>query len=865
MEKIKVASGLYWIAIPEADLFVQCGCPADSVKHLIKRGFIGSTEKNGIPCETGPNAILLSDIPIQKGNFSNLAEFPVLQMLYRQGMILPGHPNNNGRKPLLIGSEDQIRAQSEYIYRGNYGLATQEEIESAGIFSPTAKEMTRMKRKFAFDAIRRTEDLLDLRVVDRDSVEIRPDVFVKRNGLNRYEFSCGRKSVEVDLNLLPDEEYEPPYQLGFQRIEREYFSIIHVGEGDGWADAKPCMGSIVCFQGRLYLIDAGPNILHTLVSLGINVSELQGIFQTHCHDDHFAGLTSLIRLDRRLKYYAAAYVRMSVEKKLAALMGMRPGEFATFFDVCDIVPEVWNDVQGLEVMPIFSPHPVETTVFFFRTPWAGGYRTYAHLADITDFKVLRGMVNDDQGASGVTTEFFASYIDKMLEPVDVKKIDAGGGLIHGNALDFAEDRSRSIFISHKAVPLTGVEKEIGSSASFGSQEVLIRGAHDLHAYRMATRHLSDYFPSIPVQQLLQLANCPVVSFNAGTIIVRHGTVPKHLYLILDGVVEYIESEQKATYVLSGGALIGELVGMGGEPARATFRAASHLKTLEIPRDMYLGFVQRNCLQESIMRAGENRKFLQGTWLFGDTVSFTVQNSIAQSMEQRYARVGQSVRVQGRSEIAILQEGEVSISSGGRIIERLWHGGFWGEVTILHRAPSLFEAHAERDCTFFLIPGETLSGIPSVHWKLMEVFRRRLSWFRDHARLEWIEDYALGIGEIDEQHCRLFTLVNDLAALFRYQAAPGRILELRQQLVRESRLHFETEKAIMEKLQYPDLEHHLREHKELLEQIARLDDPESLLRDTLHENIPDFLKDWVLTHTLLEDRRFRAFLQERAGG
>jgi hemerythrin len=96
MNKIRITEGVYWVEVPEAQLFILCGCPEDSVKHLMKRGLIVSHEINGIHCETGPNAILLSDIALQNGHFSNLSEFPVMQMLYRQGMILPGHPNNVG-------------------------------------------------------------------------------------------------------------------------------------------------------------------------------------------------------------------------------------------------------------------------------------------------------------------------------------------------------------------------------------------------------------------------------------------------------------------------------------------------------------------------------------------------------------------------------------------------------------------------------------------------------------------------------------------------------------------------------------------------------------------------------------------------
>ena len=46
IRKVKVANGVYWIEIPEVDLRVLCGCPADAVKLLIKRGLIVSTERD---------------------------------------------------------------------------------------------------------------------------------------------------------------------------------------------------------------------------------------------------------------------------------------------------------------------------------------------------------------------------------------------------------------------------------------------------------------------------------------------------------------------------------------------------------------------------------------------------------------------------------------------------------------------------------------------------------------------------------------------------------------------------------------------------------------------------------------------------
>ena len=156
IHKIDVARGIQWVEIPGAGLRILCGCPADAVKHLIKRGLILPKQFKGVACETGPNALLLSDLSVQNGEFANLAEFPILQMLYKQGLILPGHPNNIGTKPLLMGSAEQVDSQLRYIYRGNYGLVSREEIMETGVSAEQADQMMRIKLKFAFGQIRPT-------------------------------------------------------------------------------------------------------------------------------------------------------------------------------------------------------------------------------------------------------------------------------------------------------------------------------------------------------------------------------------------------------------------------------------------------------------------------------------------------------------------------------------------------------------------------------------------------------------------------------------------------------------------------------------------------------------------------------------
>jgi hemerythrin len=464
IRKIDITPGVQWVEVDEVGLRVLCGSPADVVKHLMRRGLVVETEVAGTQSETGPNAILLADVMLQGGAFANLAEFPVLQMLYRQGMILPGHPNNTGQKPLLMGLPKQIEAQLNYIHRGNYGLVSKEELVASGLSEEAAIEMMRIKLHFAFGKIRSANELLDSLPVGPEQTEIRDKVFIRRLGLNRYRFDYEDAFVDVDMNLSRGETYVSPYPLGMHRINRNYFSIIHTGEGDGWDIDRPRMGSILSFQGRLYLIDAGPNLEAILNALSLSVNEIDGIFHTHCHDDHFAGLTTLMQSDHKLKYFAAPMVRAAVTKKFSALLGTDEQEFETYFNIVDLEQGRWNDLDGLEVKPIMSPHPMETTIFQFRALGEDGYRYYSHLADIASNDVLDAMVANPLPGAGISAELRNEVKDHYGEFAHLKKIDIGGGLIHGFAGDFSDDPSNKLVLAHVARPLTEDERQIGSGA-----------------------------------------------------------------------------------------------------------------------------------------------------------------------------------------------------------------------------------------------------------------------------------------------------------------------------------------------------------------------------------------------------------------
>lgn len=726
-----VAPGVFWVQVPEAGLYILCGSPGDVVKHLMLKGHIAEEAKGDVKCETGPNVILLSDVLVQNGNLANLSEFPVLQMLYRQGMILPGHPNNTGTRPMLIGSEAQVRAQLNYIHRGNYGLVSEEELLATGMDPAEAKLQMALKLRFAFGEIRNSDSLLDARIVGEGACDLGQGVSVKRLALNRFEFAYRGRSTIVDLNLAPGQSYEAPYTPGQTLIDPQYFSVIHCGEGDGWDLRRQSMASIVMFQGRYYLVDAGPSVLHTLASLGIDLSEIEGIFHTHAHDDHFAGLPTLLGAGRRIKYFATPEVRASATRKLAALMSVEEGLFGELFEIRDLRSGRWNDCDGMQVMPLYTPHPVENTAFIFSVTDGEEPKTYAHLADVASMKVLRRLVDEAvaQDPSALPADYADTVHAHYLTPATLKKIDAGGGLIHGEPGDFAGDRSGKLVLAHRAAPFTREELEVGSQATFGAVDVLIPANQD-YLRQSAFRHLVELFPEAALDELKDLLAAGVVACNTGDLILRHGAEVSHVYLLISGSVQRERTGVATAFTLACGTVMGvDALYMKTAPAD-TWRAASPVRLLPIALDALRGFLVRHDWFDAVCSQLQGSAFLRNTWLFGDRLPPKRPAQLMQAARPVTLAAGAALPAPpARGALCMVASGGLVLKdAGGRLLETVKPGGFVGEESCLSRPAAPWQTVAAAPTTLLTFDRESLQGLPVVTWKLLEAHERRLrSW------------------------------------------------------------------------------------------------------------------------------------------
>ncbi|MDY6971566.1 MAG: bacteriohemerythrin, partial [Thermodesulfobacteriota bacterium] len=743
----------------------------------------------------------------------------------------------------------------------------EEEIVDAGISPQAAREMMRLKMRFAFGTIRATEELVDSLIVENDPVEIRNGVFINRLRVNVFEFQYQGDSAIVDLNLGPNESYEPSYQLGFHNIPREYFAVVHTGEGDGWDSNRPCMSSLLMFQGKIYLIDAGPNVVHSLKALGISTNEIEGLFHTHAHDDHFAGLMSLMRSDHKIKYFACPLVRTSVVKKLSALLSVDEEGFGNYFDVHDLVISKWNEINGLEVKPIFSPHPLETHVFVFRAVCEDGFRSYAHFADIVSLDVLENMITENISEPGVSRECFEKVKHTYLERYDLKKLDIGGGLIHGNAEDFKDDDSGKIILAHTSTELSNEQKAFGSGAAFGMIDTLISGHQD-YIRRYAFLFLQSCFPSVPRDQIDVLLNNPVVTFNPGSILIKSGEINKYHYLILTGEVETIQSESGKSSMMSAGGCVGDVAGLKETVAKETFRAVNFVQTLQIPCNLCLEFLKRNrLLDDDINHLQERRMLLKNTWLFGEGISYAIQDRLAREISTFAYQAGADVPLKDRPGLFLTKRGKLQLYLDTDVFDIFEVGDFFGESDVLFRTPPLFKVKALDAVEVYHIPREALLDIPIVYWKLLETYEKRMRLILDPQLssipiFQWRDEYSSGIREMDTDHKTLFEAAQSLCEGINAGKSESVLENTFKFLIKYTEDHFKKEEEMMREHIFPEYEAHRKKHEDLKRQALDLEKKFTEGKMQIDMSFIKFFKDWIIDHILTEDRKYGPYFNEK---
>jgi hemerythrin len=130
-------------------------------------------------------------------------------------------------------------------------------------------------------------------------------------------------------------------------------------------------------------------------------------------------------------------------------------------------------------------------------------------------------------------------------------------------------------------------------------------------------------------------------------------------------------------------------------------------------------------------------------------------------------------------------------------------------------------------------------------------------------LKWSDKYSLNVAEIDEQHKKLVTLINEMYDAM--QAGKGREMmgTVIAEFVAYTEYHFEAEERLLRRHEYPEYD----EHKEMHDDLARK--AHSLKQAFDEGNTPTaievmlLLTNWLNMHILEEDRKYKPYTEGKA--
>jgi hemerythrin len=127
-------------------------------------------------------------------------------------------------------------------------------------------------------------------------------------------------------------------------------------------------------------------------------------------------------------------------------------------------------------------------------------------------------------------------------------------------------------------------------------------------------------------------------------------------------------------------------------------------------------------------------------------------------------------------------------------------------------------------------------------------------------VEWGERYATKIPLIDEQHRELINLTNVLFEACLKGDQTARVFKDTVRGVTDYiHYHFSAEEKMLEKINYPELVEHKKQHailaKQVLENIRLFEEG----RKFIPNSFVRAMKDWILAHIAVADKRYAAYI------
>lgn len=131
-----------------------------------------------------------------------------------------------------------------------------------------------------------------------------------------------------------------------------------------------------------------------------------------------------------------------------------------------------------------------------------------------------------------------------------------------------------------------------------------------------------------------------------------------------------------------------------------------------------------------------------------------------------------------------------------------------------------------------------------------------------ALLIWTKENSVGVEEFDNQHQKLFSIINNLYDLMTKSKAQEEIQAVLQELIDYAKYHFNTEEKYFDSYQQPDKDVHISYHRAYEKRVSDfMTESKKESGFVISYEILNFLEDWWFKHINLEDKKYSGFFNK----
>jgi hemerythrin-like metal-binding protein len=131
--------------------------------------------------------------------------------------------------------------------------------------------------------------------------------------------------------------------------------------------------------------------------------------------------------------------------------------------------------------------------------------------------------------------------------------------------------------------------------------------------------------------------------------------------------------------------------------------------------------------------------------------------------------------------------------------------------------------------------------------------------RTSPAFQWNPDYSVGVKAMDDQHRKLFELVDKLSRAMHAGRGTEVVGEVLLSLIDYAKYHFSAEEKLMEKHKYTGLPTHRGEHRYFTEKMQAFQEDCDAGNRGITPELLTFLQKWLKNHIQVVDRRYSRFL------